>query len=287
MASDVGTGPPGKTFLLKVHQLIETCPDDVVAWNEDGTSFYIKDADKFVTHLPKFFRHSNMKSFVRQLNLYGFHKLRNMGTLQRSNESAAACNGWMQFRHERFIRGNHQLIQTIQRKQPQFGKARSSGVDVGHGGSSAEPPPSQEDLERRVNKLNAGIERTVAGMHQLRGVLAHVLQIAKQLPPPQQVAVQQVAAQAAAAAAQAQLPPPIELTTSMPGGVAPRGIMEGGYDKRTRIGPGPNSQPVSTEQSTGLSFGSSMDQLSQQLSGSLSLEESETFADVRSYSDAQ
>ena len=63
--------------------------------------------------------------------------------------------------------------------------------------------------------------------------------------------------------------------------------MEGGYDKRTRIGPGPNSQPVSTEQSTGLSFGSSMDQLSQQLSGSLSLEESETFADVRSYSDAQ
>ena len=286
MASASGSGPSGKTFLLKVHQLIETCPDDVVAWSEDGTSFYIKDADKFVTHLPKFFRHSNMKSFVRQLNLYGFHKLRNMGTLQKTDESVAASSGWKQFRHDRFIRGNHQLIQTIQRKQPHFGKARSSGIEVGPGGASGEPPPSQADLERRVDKLNAGIEKTVSGMHQLRDALGAVLEIAKQLPPPQQVAVQQLAIQAAARATQAQLPPPIEMTTSMPGGMAPRD-MGGGYGKRTRVGPGPNSNTVSTAPSTGISFGSSMNQLSQQLSGSLSLAEGETFADMDSYDDAQ
>jgi heat shock transcription factor 1 len=48
-----------------------------VSWNEDGTAFIVKKVNEFSEHvLPKYFKHSNFASFVRQLNMYDFHKNR-------------------------------------------------------------------------------------------------------------------------------------------------------------------------------------------------------------------
>ena len=48
----------------------------MIAWGEDGNSFIIKNQSEFTkTMLPYYYKHSNMASFVRQLNMYGFHKV--------------------------------------------------------------------------------------------------------------------------------------------------------------------------------------------------------------------
>ena len=50
--------------------------DNLIVWSEDGGSFIIKNQGEFTkTLLPYYYKHSNMASFVRQLNMYGFHKV--------------------------------------------------------------------------------------------------------------------------------------------------------------------------------------------------------------------
>lgn len=51
---------------------------DIVRWDNSGTGFIINDANEFTkTILPQHFKHCNFASFVRQLNKYDFHKIRN------------------------------------------------------------------------------------------------------------------------------------------------------------------------------------------------------------------
>lgn len=48
---------------------------DLIRWSDDGRSFIVVDEDEFAkTLIPELFKHNNYASFVRQLNMYGFHK---------------------------------------------------------------------------------------------------------------------------------------------------------------------------------------------------------------------
>eukprot|EP00299_Pterocystis_sp_00344_P008222 c3030_g1_i2.p1 GENE.c3030_g1_i2~~c3030_g1_i2.p1 ORF type:complete len:375 (+),score=71.72 c3030_g1_i2:162-1286(+) len=100
-------------FLLKLYTMLEDPnTDDIISWTPAGDTFVVHKLPEFSSlMLPQFFKHSNFQSFVRQLNLYGFHKLK-----QAPN--------WNEFGHQLFKRGQKQLLRDIKRKPAPAGKQK-------------------------------------------------------------------------------------------------------------------------------------------------------------------
>ena len=72
--SAAGQGPRSlpTPFLTKTFQLVDDPSiDDVISWNDDGSTFVVWNPTEFARDLlPKYFKHNNFSSFVRQLNTY-------------------------------------------------------------------------------------------------------------------------------------------------------------------------------------------------------------------------
>ncbi|KAI9290017.1 hypothetical protein BC943DRAFT_355845 [Umbelopsis sp. AD052] len=116
--SPIEDGQPFKsgshTFVHKLYDMI----DDVdchpyICWSNDGTSFVVYNVDEFAKiFLPKHFKHNNFSSFVRQLNMYGFHKI---NKTPRNQKSMTKDQVW-EFSHPQFLRGRPDLLDGIKRK---------------------------------------------------------------------------------------------------------------------------------------------------------------------------
>lgn len=88
---DLFRSPP-PPFLTKTYEMVDdNQTDSLIRWSGE-TSFVVLDPGKFsVTVLPRYFKHNNLSSFVRQLNIYGFRKV-NSSSWEFTNDSFQRAN---------------------------------------------------------------------------------------------------------------------------------------------------------------------------------------------------
>ena len=100
-------------FPLMLHEMLDDAESGgfahIVSWQLDGYGFKVIDKQQFVEHiLPKYFNQNSYKSFLRQVNLYGFSRI---SKSQAKGGHAGGC-----YFHKHFIRGQKQLCSHISRQ---------------------------------------------------------------------------------------------------------------------------------------------------------------------------
>lgn len=160
-------------FLVKLWKLVEDekC-NDLISWSSNGQSFIIHNQTQFAKELlPLYFKHNNMASFIRQLNMYGFRKVANIDQGLRSDREE------IEFFHNFFVRDQECLLEFIKRKVPS-GRAGGGGSDDGRARSEVlrellsnvgSMQGRQEHMDRLLadmKKENEALWREVARLRQ-------------------------------------------------------------------------------------------------------------------------
>uniref|UniRef100_A0A8C1GEI8 Heat shock transcription factor 2 n=1 Tax=Cyprinus carpio TaxID=7962 RepID=A0A8C1GEI8_CYPCA len=169
-------------FLTKLWTLVEDSDtNEFICWSQEGNSFLVLDEQRFAKEiLPKFFKHNNMASFVRQLNMYGFRKVMHIETGIVKQER----DGPVEFQHPYFKHGQDDLLENIKRKvsnaRPEENKIRQedlskilTNVQNVH--------EQQENMDARLATLKRENEALWTEISDLRQKHAQQQQVIKEL----------------------------------------------------------------------------------------------------------
>lgn len=131
--SNSSNAPP--PFLTKTYDMVDDpLTNSVVSWSHSGCSFVVWNPPEFAQDLlPKYFKHNNFSSFVRQLNTYGFRKI--------------DPDQW-EFGNEEFIRGQRHLLKNIHRRKPVHSHSMQN-----HGIISPLAVTEKQEYEKEINRL--------------------------------------------------------------------------------------------------------------------------------------
>ncbi|KAF2140682.1 uncharacterized protein K452DRAFT_309798 [Aplosporella prunicola CBS 121167] len=104
---------------------------DLIRWSDDGNSFIVIDEDEFAkTLIPELFKHNNYASFVRQLNMYGFHKKVGLSDNSMKQAERRDKKTPSEYHNKYFKRGRPELLWLIQKpKNPQSNAKRKRDDD--------------------------------------------------------------------------------------------------------------------------------------------------------------
>ncbi|KAL2214156.1 hypothetical protein CC79DRAFT_1362938 [Sarocladium strictum] len=146
-------------FIHKLYSMLEDSSiSKLIAWADNGESFVMSPTADFSKVLSQYFKHTNISSFVRQLNMYGFHKERDVFHTGHPESTL-----W-EFKHGNgnFKRGDLMGLREIKRRASRHAlvhrESNYTKTSSSHPGTPAEAMPiPPETSDSRM----AGIEHTL------------------------------------------------------------------------------------------------------------------------------
>ncbi|KAH8099669.1 HSF-type DNA-binding-domain-containing protein [Cristinia sonorae] len=170
--------PSTSDFVKKLYKMLEdTSFSHVVSWGPQGDCFVVKDMNEFTkTILPRMFKHSNFASFVRQLNKYDFHKVKNTDDNQFGEHS------WT-FRHPDFHADRRDALENIKRKVPAARKSTGGAAAAAAAAASRAnesptpgvPNATIELMQQQMDRMARTQEEMAAHIRNLEGNYQNVL----------------------------------------------------------------------------------------------------------------
>jgi HSF-type DNA-binding len=177
-AMHTGTGPAAvaaaqgpkvvqTAFIHKLYNMLEDRSiQHLISWSNTNESFVVSPSNEFSKVLAQYFKHTNISSFVRQLNMYGFHKVSDV-----FHGGPPDSASW-EFRHGNgnFKKGDLVGLRDIKRRASRQALIHRDSFS-GHKtmppqpGIPAEPPPDTLEqrmvhMERAVYHINQRVSRT-------------------------------------------------------------------------------------------------------------------------------
>jgi len=167
-------------FLQKLYNILQDeNNNDIIRWNKEGNGFILVDYKRFVKELlSKNFKTEVFSSFIRQLNLYDFHKIKSKDSNNKLNNTNA--NTFYEFTNINFLKDQPERINLIKRKTKNENLEKKGQIQGGVQGNELVVHPLRKfiNFKEDKTKLNLGkMYKKALKLKQIVGTLRKKVQI--------------------------------------------------------------------------------------------------------------
>ncbi|KAI9847028.1 MAG: hypothetical protein M1838_001068 [Thelocarpon superellum] len=149
-------------FIHKLYNMLED-PNiqHLISWSTTNESFVMSPSNEFAKVLAQYFKHTNISSFVRQLNMYGFHKVSDV-----FHTGAPESTLW-EFKHGNgnFKRGDLVGLREIKRRASRHALINRDSFSSAPKASMSQPGTPAEPIVESVDARLAHLEHNLYDVH--------------------------------------------------------------------------------------------------------------------------
>lgn len=148
-------------FIHKLYNMLEDPTiQHLISWSSTNDSFVMSPTSEFSKVLAQYFKHTNISSFVRQLNMYGFHKVSDVF------HTGSPDSALWEFKHGNgnFKRGDLIGLREIKRRASRHALIHRDSFP-GHKAVASQPGTPAEPVADATEARLMNLEHTVYDMH--------------------------------------------------------------------------------------------------------------------------
>ncbi|KAF9892369.1 hypothetical protein FE257_002146 [Aspergillus nanangensis] len=148
-------------FIHKLYNMLEDSSiQHLISWSNTHDSFVMSPTSEFSKVLAQYFKHTNISSFVRQLNMYGFHKVSDVF------HTGSPDSALWEFKHGNgnFKRGDLVGLREIKRRASRHALIHRDSFP-GHKAAVSQPGTPAEPVPDATETRFMNLEHTLYDMH--------------------------------------------------------------------------------------------------------------------------